>query len=218
MAPKSGGSATGYIPGLKTGDNDAYRMLDEQYHERVRELAKRLLKSWHVEQASAFASDIAQSALKSFWKRAASDLFPKLEDEDDLWKILVTIAFRKAVDVAEEERRSHALGQQLLEQLPSPVQRPEPDLISIEEIHRLLSLLDDRQRRIALLKLACEIGVEELHRLTGPLDKDVRIALENLKDEKCTYKKLAELFDCSTATVGRELSLIRKILIEKGGA
>ena len=220
MTPISGWSITGCISGLKTGDNNAYRMLDEQYRNRLLKLAKGLLQSWDIPQASAYASDIVQSTLKSFYKRAVRDLFPKLEDEVDLWKIIVTIAFRKAVDAAEEERRRRALGQRLLDQQPNSELGPEPDLISIEEIHRLMSLLDERHRRIALLKLAHEIGVEEIYRLMGPLDDDVWIALnklEKLKDEKCTYEKLAELLGIAPATVGRELHLMRKILIENGG-
>ena len=39
--------------------------------------------------------DIALSAMHSFFKGAAKDRFPKLEDRDDLWKILLTITARK---------------------------------------------------------------------------------------------------------------------------
>jgi len=81
-----------------------------------------------------------------------------------------------------------------------------------------MGLLDSKLRRIALLKLADEIGLEIIEHLEDSLDDDLRIAFLKLRGAKCTYKKIAEVSDCSTATVGRQLRLIRMIWMEEEGA
>src|SRR5256714_3134997 len=49
--------------------------------------------------------DVALSAFASFCRGAERGRFPRLDDRDDLWKVLVVITARKALDLVARERR-----------------------------------------------------------------------------------------------------------------
>ena len=59
--------------------------------------------------------DVALSAFDSFCRGAQRGRFPQLDDRDNLWRLLVVITSRKAVDLAQHEgppevRRRRARG------------------------------------------------------------------------------------------------------------
>jgi DNA-directed RNA polymerase specialized sigma24 family protein len=100
--------------------------------------------------------DIVQSAMASFYLRAKEGHFPKLNERDGLWKILITITLNKARAHARKEgRRTEILdrefaGQNFLTGEPSPELACE----MAEQFEVLLnSLDDDLLREIALAKL-----------------------------------------------------------------
>ena len=55
--------------------------------------------------AVADEEDAALSAFDSFCRRRRAGRFPRLDDRDDLWRLLVVITERKASDQAQRERR-----------------------------------------------------------------------------------------------------------------
>src|SRR5262249_36398416 len=61
--------------------------------------------------------DVALSALASFCRGAEQGRFPRLEDRDDLWALLVVIAARKAVDLRQREGRQKRGGGRGLEEM-----------------------------------------------------------------------------------------------------
>jgi DNA-directed RNA polymerase specialized sigma24 family protein len=100
--------------------------------------------------------DVALSAFKSFCHRAGQGKFPRLEDRDDLWKILMTITVRKAQQLVRKERRRPAKCELELVKDQIAEREPTPEFAALvnDEFERLLRLLDDEKlRQTAVLKL-----------------------------------------------------------------
>ena len=163
-------SVTEWLRALADGDEQAVRRIWERYFQRLVALARRHLsqKKWRAVDEE----DVALSAFASFCKRAGAGEFPKLENRDDLWKLLVTITCRKAIVIMRRESRqkrgggtvrgesafrsrnedsgaSDGIGQVLGKE-------PSPDFAAqvAEELKRLLDRVGDESlREIALYKL-----------------------------------------------------------------
>jgi DNA-directed RNA polymerase specialized sigma24 family protein len=164
-------SVSRWIEQLKQGDREAVRHLWERYFTRL----VRLARSWFPRTpttAAASAEDVALDAFASFCRRAEADGFARLSDRDDLWQLLVVLAFRKRCNQVKYERRQRrrpaggrvyvasALEQDggeagaLVTNLLS--REPEPSLVvqAAEECRRLLAELKDEQlSRVALWKM-----------------------------------------------------------------
>jgi hypothetical protein len=101
----AGRSAGQWIERLKQGDRAAVRQLWDRYFTRLVRLTGRWLRHGAVAHG-ARAEDVAVDALASFFRRAADGGFPPLCDRNDLWHLLVVIAFRKTCkQVLHEGRR-----------------------------------------------------------------------------------------------------------------
>src|SRR5690606_713998 len=59
---------------------------------------------------SADEEDVALSVFDSFCRAAASGRFPELADRDSLWRLLVRMAARKAIDLQRHENRQRRGG------------------------------------------------------------------------------------------------------------
>src|SRR3954463_10034145 len=108
------GSVTLWIDDLKGGDPDAAQRLWDRYFMTLVRLARARLRAAH--RGAEDEEDVALSAFDSFCAAAARPSppppppappgrFPRLDDRDDLWKVLVTITRRKAADQLERQRR-----------------------------------------------------------------------------------------------------------------
>jgi hypothetical protein len=87
-------SVTLWLRQLKQGDRQAVQPLWERYFTRLVHLAR----TWFPRTpttAAASAEDAALDAFASFCRRAEADGFAHLFDRDDLWQILIVLAFRK---------------------------------------------------------------------------------------------------------------------------
>jgi DNA-directed RNA polymerase specialized sigma24 family protein len=94
-------SITICIQQLKEGERAAVEKLWEAYFPRLVRQAQGWLRRTSVKVVD--AEDIALSAFKSFCLRAEQGRFPKLFDRDDLWQLLVVIAFRKKCNQVKHE-------------------------------------------------------------------------------------------------------------------
>src|SRR5262249_52704811 len=112
-------------------------------------------------------------AFNSFCQAVEQGRFPQLLDRDGLWRLLVAITERKAIDLVRRQRREKrgagriltesklgraltATGHGLAGLAGLPGREPTPEFAAsvAEECERLLKLLgDDTLRRLALLKL-----------------------------------------------------------------
>src|SRR5690349_5237792 len=101
-------SVTQWIDRLKAGDPDAAQKLWERYFRRLVGLARKKLRA--SPRRAADEEDVALSAFDSFCRGAGQDRFPRLHDRLDLWQLLVLLTARKAVDLAQHERRQKRGG------------------------------------------------------------------------------------------------------------
>jgi len=176
-----------WIVDLKAGDSEAAQQLWERYFKRLVGLAKRILRD--TPRRAADEEDVALSAFKSFCHRATKGKFPRLEDRDDLWKILMTITVRKAISTRRKERRGPGMAEIDFVKDQIAARGPTPGFAAMvkEEFQRLLGLLNDEKLRVtALLKL-----------------------------EGYTNREIADQLARSTSYVERKLHLIRRIWWEE---
>jgi DNA-directed RNA polymerase specialized sigma24 family protein len=94
-------SVTIWIQQLKEGERAAVRKLWEAYFARLVQMTQRWLRYAPV--MAVDAEDIALPAFKSFCLRGEQGRFPKLFDRDDLWQLLVLIAYRKTCNQIKHE-------------------------------------------------------------------------------------------------------------------
>jgi RNA polymerase sigma factor (sigma-70 family) len=184
------GNVTWWLRQLKVGDRDGVQRLWERYYRRLVGLARNKLGRLPGREVA--AEDVALSAFDSFIRGAEQGRFPRLEDRQDLWQILVMITARKAIDLAKYEGRpkrdwrrlqaecddSGALLRGLIGRSPDPAFAVQV----AEQLKRLLDMLPDEElRQIALRKL-----------------------------EGFTNEEIAASCDIALATVERRLRRIRK--------
>jgi DNA-directed RNA polymerase specialized sigma24 family protein len=137
--------------------------------------------------------DVALSAFDSLCRGARAGRFPRLDDRDDLWQILVLITLRKVADLRlSEGRKARRVG----------VVRSLSDL-SDEE---LASLTGDDPTP----ELAAELADECRARMERLGDPTLR-SVATLRLEGYTNKEIAARLGCSLPTVERKLQRIRHI-------
>jgi len=192
----SEGSVTQWIRQLKAGDPRAAEQLWKRYYRQLVDVARRRLRG--VPRRAADEEDVAQSAFNSFCKGAAEGRYPRLHDRGSLWPLLMAIAKNKASDLADREgaqkrgggkvrdeaalsRADPAAKGRGLEDLPSREPTPEEAAQLTENLRRLLGLLDEPERAVALLRM-----------------------------EGYTNSEIAVRLDCAHSSVSRQLNLIKK--------
>jgi DNA-directed RNA polymerase specialized sigma24 family protein len=192
------GSLSTHLERLKAGERAALRPLWEHYFSRLVELARRQLRGRAV--GGADAEDVALSAFDSFCRGVEGGRFPRLEDRDDLWQVLLLLLRQKALDLIQHEARGKRGGGQV----------------------RHFSELADGEAGSAeglfarcfgpepTPDFAAEVA-EECRRLLGLLGEDELRSIAVCKMEGYANEEIAGRLGCSLATVERRLKLIRKI-------
>jgi DNA-directed RNA polymerase specialized sigma24 family protein len=162
------GSITVWLNQLKGGDPAAVGPLWATYFARLIAVARARLRA--APRGIADEEDVALSAFDSFCRRAERGQFPNLDDRDDLWQVLLTIAERKAARLVRDEARQKRGGGRVV---PASVldaaggsgadvlgtavgAEPAPEFAAqvAEECERLLSALEDRElRNLAVWKM-----------------------------------------------------------------
>jgi RNA polymerase sigma factor (sigma-70 family) len=192
---------THWVRLLKSGDSQAAQNLWEGYYHRLVALARGKLQG--ASRRVIDEEDVALSAFASFCRGVERGRFPRLDDRTDLWRVLVTITARKAIDSNVRERRlkrrprngevvsmgSPGAEDAALEAVIGNEPTPAFAAQLAEEYHGLLNLLDDQQRLIAIRKV-----------------------------EGFTNEEIAAELGRSVATVERKLHLIREIWQQERGA
>jgi RNA polymerase sigma factor (sigma-70 family) len=198
MTPK--GSVTNWIIRLKGGDHATPQDLWQRYYKRLIGLARRRLCG--ARGRAADESDVVQSAFNSFFEGVRQGRFPRLKDRDDLWRLLMVITARKAIDLIQRDKRLKNGGGKLagesawllgladgseagIEQVLGHEPTPEFVVTMAEECQRLLKKLADEQlRTIAVWKM-----------------------------EGYTNEEIGQKLHCALATVERRLKVIRKLWV-----
>jgi DNA-directed RNA polymerase specialized sigma24 family protein len=197
-----GGSVTNLLRLFKVGDPDAARRLWDRYCRRLLGLARTRLQG--VPRRAADEEDVVLSAFNSFCRAAEQGRFPRLDDRDDLWRLLVLLTARKALDLREHEARQKRGGGRVQDEaaLADPGahaddalarvigREPTPELAALlaEEFERRMDQLGDAQ-------LQC-------------------VALRKL--EGYTDAEIAAELGCVERTVARRLRVIRSLWVQEG--
>lgn len=184
MTTEAGGSVSYWLTQLKNGDSSADQLIWERYYAQLVRLAKRKLPNV----SGGDEEDVALSAFHSFLVGARRGHFPRLDDRDDLWRILVFITARKASNQRRNDnaiKRGGDFNQTVSTDLDQIVGRePSPEFAAMvtDEFRWLLDLLEDETlRKIAILKL-----------------------------EGCNNLEIRDQVGCALRTVVNKLTLIRK--------
>jgi RNA polymerase sigma factor (sigma-70 family) len=183
------GSITLCVGALKRGDRATAQRLWEAYFRRLVALARSRLHS--TSRGVADEEDVALSAFDSFIHRAAAGRFPRLEDRDDLWKVLFVLTVRKAIDHARREGRRIRAGVQVrslehlteleAEQLATLEPNPELAAEMADECRRLFDLLGDESlRSVAMWKMEGYTNVEIAGKL-GCVEQTVERKLQRIR-------------------------------------
>jgi RNA polymerase sigma factor (sigma-70 family) len=194
VSDEAGRSVTSWIDSLKAGEADAAQQLWQRYFEALIRLARNRLRG--APKAAADEEDAALSAFDSFCRGVARNRYPRLDDRDDLWRLLVVITERKAVDQARSQRRRKRGGGKIV----GMPERGDDDLES---------------RGIAGLRSPeptpefAAMVADECRDLLAQLRDDSLRAVARLRMEGYTNQEVSERLGCSLRTVARKLELIR---------
>ncbi|MFO0949712.1 MAG: ECF-type sigma factor [Isosphaeraceae bacterium] len=202
----SEGSITQWIGGLKAGDGDAAQQIWAVYFDRLVRLARDRLRAARRTGADQDEEDVALSAMNSLCTGAAAGRFPRLNDREGLWGLLVVIAARKALNSARDQRRLKRGGGQV---------RAETDLAAVGGG-------DDEEAAMARV-----VGREPTPEFAATVAESLRQRLEALPDDTLrqvallrleghTNEEIADALNCTPRTVIRKVEVIRRHWSEGG--
>ncbi len=198
MSPED--SVTIWIGKLKEGDAAAAQQLWQRYFQRLVVLARQKLH--RLPQRAADAEDVALSAFASFCRGGENNRFPRLNDREDLWQLLLMLTGRKTAHLVRHERRQKRGGgkvhneadlaaadsslEPLLAQVAGGEPTPQFAAQVAEECQRLLDRLGDPElRSVALWKMEGFTNEE----IAAKLERDVRTVERRLKLIRKTWSQ-----------------------------
>jgi DNA-directed RNA polymerase specialized sigma24 family protein len=185
------GSVTRWISALKQGDEAAAQGLWEAYFRRLVGLARARLRD--APRRIADEEDVALSAFDSFFRGARAGRFPRLDDRNDLWQILVLITVRKAIDLRNYEGRP-SRGKGRVRSLTELIGEGLEAIVGDEPTPELAAQLTEEHQRL-------------MEQLGDPILRSVATS----KLEGYTDEEIAARLGCVTRTVERKVARIRGI-------
>lgn len=199
------GSVSCFIVGIKNDESKAAEHIFHRYFDKLTQAARRKLQD--IPHRAFDGEDVAISAMHSLVQGAAAGRFDKLNNRDDLWALLLTIARNKAVDGiraqnAKKRGNNEVQGESVfnmdasgsvrigLQDFPDSDPTPE-ELVQLDEIRAqfLQRLPNDKMRRIVVLRL-----------------------------EGYSIAEIAKQLDCSSRWVERNLQDARDIGLDFGNS
>jgi DNA-directed RNA polymerase specialized sigma24 family protein len=192
-------SVTRWLQQLKQGDRQALGPLWERYFTRLIQLVR--TRFARTPTAAASAEDAALDAFASFCLRAEQDGFSLLFDRDDLWQILVVLAFRKRCNQIQHERRKRRQPAGGRVFVASALKQDDG------EAGALMTNLLGREPEPSLVVQAAE----ECQRLLAELGDDQLRQIAQWKMEGFTNEEIGAKLGRAVATVERKLARIRRL-------
>lgn len=159
------GSVTLWLDRLKAGEDrdEAVNRLWKRYFTQLVGQACNHLRG---RRAAVDGEDVALSAFDGFVRSLEAGKFPKLDDRDDLWRILLRMTANKARNAVRDENRekrggglaAHAIADGGSDMGGVPVAATDPDhaeaVALAEGADRMLAVLgSDELRRVAVMSL-----------------------------------------------------------------
>ena len=200
MSSDDPGSVTQWIGALRGGDLDAAQPLWERYFARLVRLAQERLRNRRGRTAAEDEEDAALSAFDCFCRAATEGRFPRLDDRDDLWRLLVTITERKAIDQMRRARRVKRGGGKVSTEADLAASGPDDEPAGLDEVAGSQPSPE----------FAAEFA-EEYGRLFEALREEALRRIAVLKLEGYTVDEIAAQLGCARRTVARRLEMIRSL-------
>jgi DNA-directed RNA polymerase specialized sigma24 family protein len=197
-AMTSGDSVSQWIGQLKGGDEDAAQKLWERYFQQLANLAYKKLHG--TPKGFADQEDVALSAFDSFCRGVEQGRFPQLEDRNDLWRLLVVITVRKAIDLQDHENRQKRGGGQVIGETTLLGQSASGNFQGIDQFASTEPTPE----------LAAQVA-EECRRLLNRLDDPTLRSVALWKMEGYSTDEIAGKLQCVPRTVERKLRVIRSL-------
>jgi DNA-directed RNA polymerase specialized sigma24 family protein len=194
-----GGSVTTWLERLRAGDQAAAERLWAHYFPRLVGLARKKLQG--VPRRAIDEEDVALSAFDSFCRGVEQGRFPRLEDRDNLWALLVVITARKAIDLRDREGRQKRGGGQV------GGESVLDELLGDDEGAAGIGQAVGREPTPAL---AAQVA-EGFQRLLAKLGSDELRGIAVMKLEGYTNVEVAARLGCAEVTVERRLGVIRSV-------
>ncbi len=197
------GSVTRWIGDLKAGGESGAQQLWERYFDRLVRMARNKLRGRARPSVVEDEEDAALSAFDSFCRGAAEGRFPHLADRDDLWRLLVVLTVRKAIDQLERQGAAKRGGGRLVGESAVP---------GIEEgsggnaLDRLVGTEPTPELAVMV--------VEQYRRLRVGLGDDTLRQILDLRLEGYDREEIAARLGCAVRTVTRKLDVIRQSWLE----
>src|SRR5262249_36797955 len=173
----------------------------QRYFENLFNLARQKLHG--AAQRMADQEDVALSAFDSFCRGAEQGRFPQLADRNDLWRLMVVITVRKAVDLRTHENRQKRGGGHLLD---------EAALGGFSDSGG--GGIDRVAGPGATPEFAAQVAGEG-RRLPGFVDDGVLPSVALWKMEGYSPEEIAEKLGCVPRTVERKLRVIRSLWVQE---
>ena len=161
------GSITRLIAQVRSADSDATARIWQRYYEQLVRLARQKLRS--TSRRVADEEDVVVDAFDSFCRGVQEGRFPRLNDRDDLWQILMVLTERKAINQFVHGNRQKRGGGVVrgesafgsadrekygINQIAGADPTPEFAELVSEEYGRLLAVLGDKVlQEIAVAKM-----------------------------------------------------------------
>jgi len=189
-----------WLTEVRAGGADAQQLIwDEFFPDLVALARKRLAGARRTVQDE---EDVALSVLQSFFSAIQKKQFPDMRGRDSLWRLLSWMTQRKAIDRIRFQSRqkrnvqgesamwigdARDLDDRPMEKVVGREIEPDIEAILIEELHVLMSLLNEPMKLVAVAKM-----------------------------EGFSNAEIAQQQSCSIATVERRLKMIREIWTQHG--
>jgi len=188
---------TSWMTKLSAGDSRAAQALWDEYFQRLTHFARKKFDKLPCRVAD--EEDVALSVINSLCRGVADGRFPQLNDRQDLWRVLVTIAARKIVTQMRRQQAGKRGGGKV---------RGESVFVNVDGdgsagIEQVLG-------REPTPELAGMVA-EDCQRLFDALGDDSLRQIAQFKLEGYTNDEIAAQLDCATRTIERKLERIRAI-------
>lgn len=177
----------------KDGDEKAIRRLFEYYYPKLARFAENKIQGAPRQMAD--GEDVAACAIASFYKAARLGRFPDLQDRKSLWRLLMKLTARKAIDHWRREMaEGHGGGNVQNEPFPDDSNAaipsldqwvinensPEFEVMMVEACSERLKVLKPQLQDLALAKLEGYTNREVGERL-GMTERAVEYGLKVIR-------------------------------------